>query len=74
MIYIIDFLKFLFEQFSFIFDFIGEFISIISYLDIVNPSTGGLPSWLVTGLGLMVLIPCIFRITQIIPVIGGFDS
>lgn len=74
MIYIIDFLKFLFEQFSFIFDFIAEFISIISTFNVLNLSDWGLPSWLYTGLWLLFLIPCIFRITQIIPVIGGFDS
>ena len=74
MIFIFDFLNFLFQQFSFIFEIVAKFIEFIHTLDVLNISDWGLPSWLYTGFWIMFMIPVIFRVTQIIPVIGGFDS
>ncbi len=74
MMYLVDFIRFIFEQFSFIFDFIRDFLYLIDLFDIFNLNTWGLPSWLFGGFWILFFIPVIFRITQIVPVIGGFDS
>lgn len=76
MIYLVDFVKFLHEQFDFIFSLISSFFELVSVMlsDFVFFNFPGLPSWLSIGLFIPVVLAIVFRITQIIPIIGGFDS
>lgn len=74
MIYIYDFVLFLFEQFDYIFGLIASFFDIIDYFFNSGIFFTGLPTWLCVGLSIPLVLAAVFRITQLIPAIGGFDS
>lgn len=74
MIYIFEFIKFLFEQFEYIFGFMRSFFDIVEYFFSSGWFFTGIPGWFLGGLCIPLILGVIFRITQLIPAIGGFDS
>ena len=75
MMYIVDFLKFIFNTLTEASDFIMQFFSCV--LDIVsslNEMIQSFPLWLSVPFGVLLAIAILFRVSQFVPTIGGASN
>ena len=75
MMYIVDFLKFIFNTLTEASDFIMQFFNCV--LDIVSSlieMVQAFPLWLSVPFGVLLAIAVLFRVSQFVPTIGGASN
>lgn len=75
MMYIVDFLKFIFNTLTEASDFIMQFFNCV--LDIVSSlaeMVQAFPLWLSVPFGVLLAIAILFRVSQFVPTIGGASN
>ena len=75
MMYIVDFLKFIFDTLTEASDFIMQFFNCV--LDIVsslNEMIQAFPLWLSVPFAVLLAIAILFRVSQFVPTIGGASN
>lgn len=75
MMYVVDFLKFIFNVLTEASDFIMQFFNCV--LDIVsslNEMIQAFPLWLSVPFAVLLAIAILFRVSQFVPTIGGASN
>ena len=72
--YLFDFVKYLGEQFAFIFNLFNSLFDVFMQLLEFRFMPFSLPPWLMLGFEIMLFCAVLFRISQFFPIIGGANS